>query len=187
MCGILNLLLLVVRVTQPGPEGTIRVIAIDRFHGAAVRRAVEGALRRLEATECQTIFTDFKDATGARLWERLAEQGVSPPDYLRRLVFTDGSSHNACHESGTMAFTAPGSRVVYVCAHRFYQLQVRQPAAAQVIVLHEALHTLGLGEDPPSSDQITRRVESRCRHLPTRPLFRVARIPWGLPPFVPEE
>jgi hypothetical protein len=29
-------------------------------------------------------------------------------------------------------------------------------------VLHEALHTLGLGENPPDSFEITRRVGQRC-------------------------
>ena len=30
------------------------------------------------------------------------------------------------------------------------------------VVIHEELHSLGLGENPPSSQEITRRVESRC-------------------------
>jgi hypothetical protein len=31
------------------------------------------------------------------------------------------------------------------------------------MVIHEILHTLGLGENPPTSIEITQRVESRCR------------------------
>jgi len=31
-----------------------------------------------------------------------------------------------------------------------------------VVVIHEALHSLGLGEDPPSSREITARVSSAC-------------------------
>jgi hypothetical protein len=34
---------------------------------------------------------------------------------------------------------------------------------AQAIVIHEALHTLGLGENPPSSAEITARVLASCR------------------------
>jgi hypothetical protein len=30
-------------------------------------------------------------------------------------------------------------------------------------VIREVLHTLGLGENPPASAEITRRVEERCR------------------------
>ena len=29
--------------------------------------------------------------------------------------------------------------------------------------IHEMLHTLGLGENPPSSTEITRRVQAACR------------------------
>jgi len=32
-----------------------------------------------------------------------------------------------------------------------------------VLVIHEVLHTLGLGENPPSSATITIRVQNRCR------------------------
>jgi hypothetical protein len=58
----------------------------------------------------------------------------------------------------------------------------------QMVVIHEVLHTLGLGENPPSSDQITRRVDLRCRRpSPPAPPLRVVWIPWGLSPFVPKE
>ena len=32
----------------------------------------------------------------------------------------------------------------------------------EAILIHEALHSLGLGEDPPSSDYITERIRARC-------------------------
>ena len=32
----------------------------------------------------------------------------------------------------------------------------------EVILIHETLHTLGLGENPPSSREITSRVLARC-------------------------
>jgi hypothetical protein len=32
-----------------------------------------------------------------------------------------------------------------------------------MVVLHETLHTLGLGENPPDSRAITRQVTARCR------------------------
>jgi hypothetical protein len=35
-------------------------------------------------------------------------------------------------------------------------------AAAEIIVIHEFLHALGLGENPPTSDEITERVTARC-------------------------
>jgi hypothetical protein len=36
------------------------------------------------------------------------------------------------------------------------------PGYAAVIVIHEALHTLGLPENPPTSEEITARVRERC-------------------------
>jgi hypothetical protein len=33
---------------------------------------------------------------------------------------------------------------------------------AEVYVIHEMLHTLGLGENPPSSQEITQAVVKRC-------------------------
>jgi hypothetical protein len=33
---------------------------------------------------------------------------------------------------------------------------------AEAILIHEILHTLGLGENPPSSAEITRQVWRRC-------------------------
>jgi hypothetical protein len=41
-------------------------------------------------------------------------------------------------------------------------LQRSQPAAAANRAIHEMLHTLGLGENPPTTSEITRRVEMRC-------------------------
>jgi hypothetical protein len=35
--------------------------------------------------------------------------------------------------------------------------------AAEFIVIHELLHTLGLGENPPTPQDITRRVKARCQ------------------------
>ena len=61
-----------------------------------------------------------------------------------------------------MALTTPGSRVVRVCGRRFWEAQARNPERAELVVLHEALHTLGLGENPPDSLEITRRVGARC-------------------------
>ena len=141
---------------------SVHLMDLGPLHGAAVERAVEGAARRLESPECQRIFTDFHDGSGMALRERLEAQGVAAPDYLRRLIFTDGFGHRSCREGGALALTAPGSRVVYICGPRFRQAQARRPATGEVVVLHEALHTLGLGENPPDSQTITRQVEARC-------------------------
>ena len=55
-------------------------------------------------------------------------------------------------------------RRVFVCK-TFAEVQLRQPGVAESMVIHEILHTLGLGETPgqPTSIEITQRVEARCR------------------------
>jgi hypothetical protein len=65
--------------------------------------------------------------------------------------------------------TRPGSGSVGVCpmvggpfSSRLAEVQLRTPAFAESIVIHEMLHTLGLGENPPTSLEITRQVQLRC-------------------------
>ena len=66
-----------------------------------------------------------------------------------------GGETRSCAK-GALAVTEPGSRVVRVCGSRLvwrtWQQNSRQVVAA---LIHEALHTLGLGENPPSSVEIT--------------------------------
>jgi hypothetical protein len=58
-----------------------------------------------------------------------------------------------------MAFTYPGWQVICVADN-----SDRDPDAATIIVIHEFLHTLGLGENPPTSEAITEQVTLRCSH-----------------------
>lgn len=143
--------------------GTARLLDLGPLHGASVARAVEGAARRLERAECRRIFADFRDASGATLQDRLDALGLGGADYLRSLTFTDGFGHRSCRQGDALALTSPGHRVVYVCGPRFQRAQARDAAATEIVVLHEALHTLGLGENPPQSLEITRQVNVRCK------------------------
>jgi hypothetical protein len=97
------------------------------------------------------------------LVENLAKTGLRPADYaVERVWFVDGSEARPCLKSDALAaFTEPGSKVVHVCAATFARL-AHQSTAAEVLVIHELLHTLGLGENPPSSREITARVTARC-------------------------
>jgi len=139
-----------------------RIRDLNPMHAASVERALSGAALLLDSAECRRIFADFRDGAGAPLRDRLDGLGVSAPDYLTLVVFTDGSALRACHGTDVMAVTAPGSRVVRVCGPRFSAAQARNSELAELVVLHEALHTLGLGENPPDSLEITRRVGERC-------------------------
>ena len=78
------------------------------------------------------------------------------------VLFYDGSTTAPCRRPRVYAFTAPGSRVVRACP-ALGRLAAAAPDEAEAVVIHEVLHTLGLAENPPSSEEITARVERRCR------------------------
>jgi hypothetical protein len=138
-----------------------RVRLGDRATAGAVETALDGAARRLARPECARVLLDFSDHAGRPLQQNLGALAGDAVAYLRLVVFSDGSVHRKCGRSGTLAFTAPGSRVVFVCP-QFRQAQWQKPAFAEALLIHEVLHTLGLPENPPSSSAITKRVVTRC-------------------------
>lgn len=126
---------------------------------AAVRRAVRGATRLLEDPACAGVLDDFTDQQGRPLRAVLASLTLTPPDSLSRMIFRDGWEHPTCRNGGIAAFTGPGSRVVFICGNRFAAIE--RPRARQVVI-HEMLHTLGLGEGPPAPSEIDRAIARRC-------------------------
>jgi hypothetical protein len=130
----------------------------------AVRAALQGAAQRLEEPQCHGVFSEseFQDRSGRPLHEKLAALTSDGPRYLRLLLFVDGAATRWCHARQTLAYTEPGSRVVFVCGRRFHEAWKRSPGFAEVAIIHEALHTLGLGENPPSPQAITATVQSYC-------------------------
>ncbi len=137
-------------------------LKLTGWDASAVNRARTGALKRLESDECRKVFTDFTDAQGRTLQQNLEEWGASPADYVGLIPFVDGSSQAPCRYTKTALVASPGVRRVFVCK-AFADVQLRQPGIAESMVIHEILHTLGLGENPPTSVEITQRVEARCR------------------------
>jgi hypothetical protein len=129
------------------------------------RRAVVSELRsavaRVEDTGCRNILQDFTDRDGRPLEERLTSLRVDFDQYVSLLLFYDGSRSARC-EKGALAFTAPGSRVIHVCIDQLKSVQWSQPDYVIAALIHEILHTLGLGENPPSSYDITKRVLALC-------------------------
>jgi len=132
--------------------------------GMAVRRAIEGASLRLEEPACQRVFTDFSDVAGRPLDAVLKELGQTPGSYLRSLVlFYDGSSQRRCAAGQILGGTQPGSRIIYICPVPFFETDRRDKRATEVFIIHETLHSLGLGENPPAPVEIDWRVMKRCR------------------------
>jgi len=141
--------------------GEPRIRIVTRLEAAAVLAAVEGATRRLKKEECRLIFREFTDAAGRTLLANLEALGATPETYLNLVGFYEGNALRRCENPDILAVTSPGHRTIYMCP-QFTQRQLRDPALAEIVILHEALHTLGLGENPPLSTVITDRVVARC-------------------------
>jgi hypothetical protein len=142
---------------------------LNPHDGAAVDRAKAGAALRLHDPECLKVLTDFTDDRGRTLEDRLAQWGMSAADYILSIPFFDGAVAPPCKKSRVRLATQPGTFPVFVCPggvsrlnSQFAEVQARRPAVAEYMVIHEMLHTLGLGENPPSTFEITAKVRKRC-------------------------
>ena len=134
-----------------------------RGGNAFVKMAVFEAHRRLATEPCREIFGDFRDASGRLLQERLDAIGQTGQSYLGWLRFSNAERRGPCDRAEVLAFTTPGSQVVSFCGEKIQRaIRRRGLGLVAVTIIHEELHSLGLGEDPPSSGEITRRVEARC-------------------------
>lgn len=145
------------------PSVAFNVRITHEATAGAVLRSLDGAFRRLGEAHCQQVFSDFHDLSGRRLQEALDSLGATGQSYLGLVIFYDGARQERCRTQGNLAVASPGSRVVHICPERFREQARRDPFVAEAILIHEVLHSLGLGENPPSSREITSRVTSRCR------------------------
>ena len=148
-----------------------RFAALSNWDAAALERARMGAARRLEGAECQKVLSDFTDPEGRTLLANLEPWQQTPSGYLRTsITFLDGSTLEHCRKSTVPLATSRGQPSVFVCpaggstpGSRFARIQIEKPTLAEAMVIHEMLHTLGLGENPPTTFEITDRVLARCR------------------------
>jgi hypothetical protein len=128
----------------------------------AVTAAVRQAARKLAAPDCQTVFSAFHDSNGRTLRANLEAKGQTEVLYLKWLVFVNGAEDHFCLDSQIVAGTNPGDRLVRVCGSRFKSIARTDSGYAAALIIHEELHSLGLPENPPSSDAITRKVVELC-------------------------
>jgi hypothetical protein len=129
---------------------------------AYARRAVEGAAARLGRSGCQALFRDFSDVSGQPLSITLTARGKTPVEAFAQLRFVEDRDAPQCVGGATLAFTQIGSRVVRVCGRQFKDRFLGNRTTTEIIMIHEFLHTLGLGENPPTSQAITEQVALRC-------------------------
>jgi len=147
---------------SPAPLDPKMLMIAPGLTASSVRLAREGAARRLSQPRCAEVFRDFVDARGRPLQEKLDAYRLTGREYLSLVYFADGSEDGRCRDGNVLANTTPGSRRVSICT-RFDRAYRQDRIWTEVVVIHEALHTLGLGENPPSSFEISTRVASRCR------------------------
>jgi hypothetical protein len=144
-----------------GQDGWPRVQIPDPVAGHASRQALDQARRMLTKPRCRSVLTQFADREGHALADRLDALEVDAQTYLSMIVFYDGTRHRSC-VTGVIAFTTPGSRVVHLCLDELKRTWQQKPTHVVAALIHELLHTLGLGENPPSPHEITRRVLQEC-------------------------
>lgn len=143
--------------------------ALNKHDQALVQRLKVKAAQRLREPECRRLLTEFRDRHGRTLGENLEAWALSADEYLRRLPFEDGSQVGLCRRASVHMASTPGIPRVLVCPgvgspnSRLGRVERASPSLAEAMVIHEMLHTLGLGENPPSTFEITERVRERCR------------------------
>jgi hypothetical protein len=166
-------MLMLLGATSAGAQGptpepvTFNVRIKEPATAAAVSRALEGAFHLLGDEQCRAVLSDFEDGSGQPLTEALEATGRTLQGYLGLIFFYDGSTRRSCSNQLVMANTEAGSRVVMICGLRFFQTEIHDPFKAQAYLIHEVLHTLGLGENPPYPHEITRQVVKRCKDAPS--------------------
>ncbi|HVO11791.1 MAG TPA: hypothetical protein VMX54_13720 [Vicinamibacteria bacterium] len=138
-----------IHIAHPATAGMLRLV-------------LDGARRRLATSRCQEVLDEFSGPDGRSLRLRLEELHQTPEGYLRLVVFYDGRTQPRCAGGGVLAVTQVDSRVVYVCPEQLRRWARHDPRWVEATLIHEALHTLGLGENPPSSQEITFAVIRKC-------------------------
>jgi hypothetical protein len=143
---------------HPGETPSTRPALEDKV--PELRWARVRARERLGRPECQAVLADFESVNGGRLDLVLRSTGRTAQEQLDVLLLESGLGRPRCSR-GDLAFTRVGSSTVSICLRAFTLL----PSPKQEsILIHEMLHSLGLGENPPDSVAITEQVERRCGH-----------------------
>jgi hypothetical protein len=140
-----------------GMERWSRVEGLDPIVASKLRHAMDEASELLEHEPCEGLVDEFRDRDGRPLRDQLVRLGVSVTDYLELILFREGAARG-----DAIAYTSPGSRVVFVHGPSVERTAHNNPPYLVATVIHEMLHTLGLGENPPTSSEITARIMLRC-------------------------
>jgi hypothetical protein len=127
-------------------------------HSLGAARELAG--ERLGTEACRAIFEELPDFTGRPAARRLAAGERSPSSHFARLQFVE-SRDGLCAQGLVAAWSSPGNPRVRVCPRAFAAVAAQDRGEAAAILIHEALHTLGIGEDA-ANQPLTAYVRSRC-------------------------
>jgi hypothetical protein len=156
--------LVIVSPLRAAPANVARISVLGRLDPALVRvvnDVVPRAAEMLRVEKCRQILSEYRDRTGRTLDENVVARGETASGYLRWLVFVNAADDGFCAREARVAATNPGDRLIRLCAP-FQRIGLSDPGYAAALLIHEELHSLGLGENPPSSYEITRKVVERC-------------------------
>ena len=142
-------------------DGNAQTNRLTPLSQTTVRHAIDLARAKLALPDCSNIYGDFELQPGVTPRTELERMGIGPEQFLETLVFIGGSQDSLCRSGRAVLTAIPGSRVIRVCPG-FARFQLQQPGLAASLIIHESLHALGLGENPPSGRDITQRIERRC-------------------------
>jgi hypothetical protein len=148
--------------TDPGGGGVKPLRALDLPVRVSLDRALTHATKKLENPRCREVFSEYRDRLGRTLQQNLEATGLDGPTHLKTLTFANGFYRADCRLPSVLALATPGRGIIYICGPQFLQRQRLDPGFIAALLIHEQLHTLGLGENPPHSQEITARVISRC-------------------------
>ncbi|MET0214307.1 MAG: hypothetical protein ABW292_14950 [Vicinamibacterales bacterium] len=132
----------------------------------AIRQSVAGAAARLAVQGCQDILDELADRSGNPLSRLLASKRTSPVEAFNGLRFVEARDTARCGAGMTLAYTLAGSPVIGICGAEFSRIFATDRRAAEITLIHEFLHSIGLGENPPTSREITQRVVAKCGNQP---------------------
>jgi hypothetical protein len=159
---VVSIVVMVMSANLNGSDGRNVHIFLSGKPRMAVEDSLEGARARLNRARCQELFEEFTDQQGLSLAAKLRSTGHTGGEQLASLYFVAADEDRCRADETVAAFTAPGSRVIHICAARFSQWFALKTRDGELLLIHELLHSLGLGENPPRSSDITAKVRARC-------------------------
>jgi hypothetical protein len=147
-----------------GMEAPLAAIVARAVPPGAVTFALESAralaAAHLGLTACREIFEELPDVTGRPVARRLEAAERSPSSAFARLSFVPAAD-GPCTSGDVAAWSVAGDLRVRVCGRVFAAVAGRDPHEAAAILIHEALHTLGIAEDA-AHEPLTAFVRRRC-------------------------